>query len=140
MPRIEWDPAHDTGIRSIDHEHRRLLDLLNEVDVQDAAGAAPRAIAGMLAEFHSLATAHLALEERILAEIDDPAYAQRRRQHYRLLDQVRDIMDGYERGDFAQASALPDALVAWLKELIALDALVFDQIDDERLKNWGLSR
>lgn len=140
MAFLEWNPAFDTGVRAIDYEHRKLVDLLNEVDEQLRGGNAHAEVTGTLGEFHSLATAHLALEERILRDLDDPRFTTRRRRHYQLLDQVREIMDGFERGQYQGLTALPEALRDWLAELMHMDATVFTTLDEAKLGRWGLSR
>lgn len=140
MAFLEWNPAFDTGVRAIDYEHRKLVDLLNEVDEHLRGGRPHADVAGTLGEFHSLATAHLALEERILRDIGHPQLTARRRRHYQLLDQVREIMDGFERGQYAGITALPEALRDWLAELMDMDATVFTGLDDSKLDQWGLAR
>ncbi len=140
MAYFEWDPAWDTGIPAIDYEHRKLLDLLNEVDSEMQSGAPPEAVAGTLGEFHSLASAHLALEEKILQDIGDPSFEDHRRHHYQVLDAVREIMDAHRRGAFTDKPALPAALKEWVSELIRMDGQALPRIDDARLKDYGLSR
>lgn len=141
MPYLDWNPAFDTGIRSIDFEHRRLVGLLNEVDRQIAGAADAKAIAATLGEFHALASAHLALEESIMARTGHPKLDQRVLAHRALLDTVRDIMDAFHTGE-TRPAALPEQLRDWLRELMGMDAKVFaglfSNLDAEALKSWGL--
>ncbi len=140
MAFLEWDASFETGVQAIDYEHRKLVDLLNAID-EDLRGGRPHAeIAGTLGEFHSLATAHLALEERFMRKIGDPQLAARRRRHDQLLDRVRDIMDGFEGGGFPGMAALSQALSDWLAELMDMDTAFFADMADETLSEWGLSR
>lgn len=141
MAYLEWNPAFDTGIRSIDFEHRRLVDLLNEVDRQITEGESAAAIAATLGEFHALASAHLALEESIMAKTEHPKYDERVQAHRALLDTVRDIMDAFHTGA-TRPAALPGQLRDWLRDLMGMDAKVFaglfSRLDAEALKSWGL--
>jgi hemerythrin-like metal-binding protein len=143
MAYLDWNPAYDTGIRSIDFEHRRLVDLLNEVDCQIAAEADAKAITGTLGEFHALASRHLALEESILERTEQPGMVTRVLAHRGLLDGVRDIMDAFHTGR-TRPAALPEQLKQWMDELMGMDAQVFPtlarQLNAETLRSWGLSR
>lgn len=140
MAYLQWDSAYDTGIDAIDYEHRTLVSLLNQVDVLIATGAPHAAVSELLGEFHALASAHLALEEKILRDIDHPALQLRRHHHNLVLEQVREIMDAYERGDYAEDGGLPTALRDWLSDLLAMDSDMFTRMEETRLKHWGLTR
>lgn len=140
MAFMDWEPRFDTGIASVDFEHHKLVDLLNEVDSQVGEGADAKEVTGTLGEFHALATAHFALEEKVLRDIMHPEAARRRDEHYRLLENVRDIMDAYESGEYQEPTALPQALKDWISGLMQMDAVVFNGLDDSALERWGLTR
>ena len=140
MPYLDWDPAYDTGIAGIDYEHRRLVGFLNDIHEAIAKGADPHGIAATLGDFHALASAHFALEERIMRDQKYPGLEGRRDTHERLLDRVREIMDAYETGAFRVGEALPATLKEWLTEAMDIDARMFADIPAARLRAWGLSR
>ena len=140
MNYLDWNSAYDTGVASIDYEHRRLVEKLNEIHDLMVRGVDPRAISDALADFHALATAHFALEEKIMQDENCADLPERRDTHYRLLDQVREIMDGYEAGEFQPAERLPETLKGWLLEAMGIDVELFAAIDDAGLRRWGLSR
>ena len=140
MAYLECDQRFATGIASIDYEHRRLVELVNLVDELIAQSAPGAAVAGALAEFHTLATAHFALEERIMRAVRHHKLERCRGEHYRLLDQVRDMMDSYERGAFQPPATLPAALKEWLYGLMNVDTEMFAGLDEATLRTWHLTR
>lgn len=140
MAYLECDQRFATGIASIDYEHKRLVELVNLLDGLVSRGADGAAITAALAEFHTLATAHFALEERIMRAVQHQKVERCRDEHYRLLDQVRDMMEGYEHGAFEPPAALPAALKEWLCGLMNVDAEMFAGLDEETLRTWHLSR
>jgi hemerythrin len=140
MAYLDWNPAHDTGVAGIDYEHRRLVNLLNEIHELILSGAKPHQVAGALADFHALATAHFALEERIMRDQKFPGLPERRDTHYRLLDLVREIMDGYDAGSYRAGVNLPDTLKSWLSEAMDIDVKLFGAAKEANLRAWGLSR
>jgi hemerythrin len=140
MTFFDWKPDYETGIAGIDYEHHRLVHLLNDVHALIAGGAAPAEVSDALAELHTAAAAHFALEERILEEERHPELAERRHLHYRLLDQVRDIMDAYEAGGYEPGDSLPATLREWLFTAIDMDTRLFAKMNDAGLRRWGLNR
>jgi hemerythrin len=140
MPYLEWNPAYDTGIGGIDYEHHRLVDMLNEIHALMQKDTDPHQIAAILADLHALASAHFALEEKIMRDQNYPGFEGRRDTHYRLLDQVREIMDAYETGSYREGESLPATLKQWLMEAMGIDAKMFSEINDAKLRLLGLSR
>jgi hemerythrin len=140
MAYLDWNLAYDTGVPGIDYEHRRLVALLNEIHELIASGASADKIAGALADFHARAAAHFALEEKIMRDRNFPALPERRDTHYRLLDQVREIMEGYEVGSYGAGSNLPQTLREWLLEAMSIDVELFADIEETSLRAWGLNR
>ena len=140
MAYLDWNPAFDTGISGIDYEHHRLVDMLNEINELVLNKAEPHRVADTLASFHTLATAHFALEEKIMRDQKYGGLEGRRDIHYRLLDQVREMMDGYEQGTFRTGTSLPETLKQWLAEAMDIDVRLFAEISDAGLRESGLSR
>ena len=94
MKAIEWRPEFSTGIPEVDHEHRGLIDLINAtlarcadtvVELQDVQAS--------LGEIHARITAHFALEERLMRQLNYDQRNEHKRDHERLLEDIRDIMD-----------------------------------------------
>ncbi len=140
MAYFDWNAAYDTGIPGIDYEHRRLVALLNEIHELILTGAEPRKVAALLGDFHALATAHFALEERIMRDQHFPGLRERQDTHHRLLDQVREIMDGHDAGSYGAGENLPETLRKWLSEAMDIDVKLFAEIKEANLRAWGLSR
>lgn len=140
MNYLDWNSAYDTGIAAIDYDHHRLVEMLNAIHDLIARQADPRAISDVLANFHALAAAHFALEEKIMRDESCADLQERRDTHYRLLDRVREIMDGYEADSHEPAADLPTMLKDWLLEAMDVDVRLFSAINDAGLRRWGLSR
>src|SRR6516165_7768990 len=129
---FDWNPAFDTGIPGIDYEHHQLVNMLNEIHHLIAERADSQKISDALAQFHRLASAHFALEERIMQDRKYPGLKGRRQTHYRLLDQVREIMDAFDAGDH-RLEDLPVTLRAWLAEAMEIDTKLFVEINEAGL-------
>ena len=140
MAYLDWNPAFETGIPGIDYEHRRLVDMLNEINELVVNEAEPRKVADTLADFHTLATAHFALEEKIMRDRKHGGLEGRRDIHHQLLDQIRELMDIHETESFRTTKSLPDTLKQWLAEAMDVDVKLFAELSDASLRESGLSR
>ncbi len=140
MARLTLNSAQCTGVPSIDDEHRALVQMLNHLHDLIVKRAEPIDILDRLAELNALASAHFALEEKIMGEREWPRLRERRDLHARLLGQVRDIIDAYETGFYLPREGLPGSLGEWLSEAIDADVKMFAELGDPELRARGLRR
>lgn len=127
MDAIEWRADFNTGIASVDHEHRELVALVNHVHAQLREGDPPDQVEARLGELHDAIAAHFALEERIMREHKYAGYAPHKEDHERLLDEIRDIMDSQIANP---AAILAERLAAWFgRHFGTLDAELHRLID-----------
>ncbi|MCC7320428.1 MAG: hemerythrin family protein [Rubellimicrobium sp.] len=113
---IEWRPEFSVGDPAIDHEHRELVDLVNE-----AAGAILDGHPGVevdraLGDLMRAVSAHFAHEETQMRRAAYDALGPHTADHERLLDQLRDIMDDPARGRAEAAGRLTRVLEAWFSD------------------------
>ncbi len=104
-----------TGIESLDYEHRKLVGAMEELcDSFDRAESQTQ-IAGLFGVLHSRASAHFALEERLMRESGYPHYEAHKADHEKLLDRIRSMMEAFEKGRCADCgTTLRKCLEAWL--------------------------
>ena len=98
MPLIEWRKEFETGIPDVDHEHRELVNLINGLHEHIASGADPARVEEFLGEVFARIAAHFALEESIMRKHAYDEYDAHKAEHEKLLDEIRDIMDGATAG------------------------------------------
>ena len=100
MALIEWNEAFKVGVASVDHEHREMIALLNELHAGLEGEAGKDAVSRFLGEVHSRISAHFALEEKIMRDRRYDEYEEHKADHERLLDEIRDIMEHFENDDY----------------------------------------
>jgi hemerythrin len=116
MALLQWREEFSIGIAEVDHEHRELIDLINSLHERLVHDQARAGIGEFLGELHARISAHFALEEKIMRSRRYAGFAEHKQDHERLLDEIRDIMDGYELHGRYDAGALGAALDAWFGE------------------------
>ncbi len=113
MGLLEWRDEFRIGIPEVDHEHRELIALINALHGRLTAPGDDVGVAEFLGELHAQISAHFALEERVMRSRRYPALESHKADHERLLDEIRDIMDGYDLHGRYDPDALGAALDAW---------------------------
>jgi hemerythrin len=114
MALIAWRKEFETGIAGVDHEHRELVELINDLHKELNKGATQQDVTAFLGEVFARIAAHFALEESVMRKHRYDEYAAHKAEHEHLLDEIRDIMERSEEGFFDQASeALATTVRDW---------------------------
>ena len=116
MPLIDWRDEFSVGVPDVDHEHRQLIALINQL-YADMSRQTPRhGVEDFLGDIYSRISAHFALEEKIMRQHRYDQYDDHKQDHERLLDELRDMMDDYEQNAHFDDAALAEALRSWFTE------------------------
>lgn len=114
MALINWRKEFETGVADVDHEHRELVDLINELHAEIEKGADRQRIHDFLGEVFARIAAHFALEESIMRKHRYDEYEAHKAEHEVLLDDIRDIMDDAEAGPASDyGTALSETVRDW---------------------------
>ena len=113
LPLLAWKSEYALGIPDVDHEHRELFDLLNDLHSSLFDPESETTVMDFLGELFSKISSHFALEEKLMRDgryADFPAH---KSDHERLLDEIRDLMDDYEDGGYVDLDRFAVELERW---------------------------
>ncbi len=114
MALIEWRDDFRIGIASVDHEHRALVDLINDLHAKLGDKVDTATVIEVLGEIFARISAHFALEEAIMRERGYDDFDAHKADHEELLDGLRDIMDAVEEEPYPDLEAtLSERLERW---------------------------
>ncbi len=116
MTLIEWKEQYSLGVPEVDHEHRELIDLINELYASMTGSGSDTTVVDFLGELYARVGAHFALEEKIMRDNRYDEYHDHKSDHERLLDDIRDLMDDYEDGADVDVEAFGKRLDGWFGE------------------------
>ncbi|NCF23319.1 MAG: bacteriohemerythrin [Gammaproteobacteria bacterium] len=116
MKLLGWKPEFSVGNAAVDHEHRELIDLINNVHAGISEGAGRDQLVSGLGEIYAQIAAHFALEEKMMRNADYVGYAPHKDDHESLLDQLTEIIDAVELEGRYDEHALSSVLNAWFSE------------------------
>jgi hemerythrin len=107
MALLQWRSQYSVGIEAVDHEHRELIDLINRLHEAASARGSKDEVIAFFGDLYRGISAHFALEERFMRDRKYDHLDEHKNNHEQLLDDLRDIMDGFE-----QSGSLDDPLLA----------------------------
>ncbi len=97
---IKWSDKFVIGVAAVDHEHQELVQLVNNAIATMEEGNPVDVTVTALGEVYAKIAAHFALEELMMRREAYREYMLHKDDHERLLDEIRDLMDAYEDGDY----------------------------------------
>ncbi len=92
MPFIEWNEKFLTGFKVIDIQHKRLVDLTNQIYEAIKQNQAEHIIDQILNELYKYAHYHFTTEEKLMAEFDYPELDYHRKEHEKFIQKVNDFI------------------------------------------------
>ncbi|MCO5164040.1 MAG: bacteriohemerythrin [Mesorhizobium sp.] len=113
MPLIEWKDHYSVGVEAVDHEHRELIEFINQLHDDLLAGTQEPLVTAFLGEILRAISAHFALEERFMFECRYDQFTEHKQAHEQLLEELRDIMDRFEADPRGASRQLSRRLDAW---------------------------
>ncbi|MCU7939344.1 MAG: bacteriohemerythrin [gamma proteobacterium symbiont of Bathyaustriella thionipta] len=113
MPLIQWNNELSVGINSIDEQHKKLVNLINELNDALQSGKANQVLAGIFDGLAVYTINHFGYEEELFAQYGYPESQAHKNEHRVLIQQVNDLQEKMNQGDF----------------MISVEVMVF-------LKNW----
>ena len=115
MALVEWREEFCTGIEGVDFEHEALIRQINAVYelIEDRADKA--LVIDSLGEIYGSISAHFALEEQMMIRHEYDHYLQHKTDHERLLDDIRDITDEFEKSTALDDAKIKQKLADWFQ-------------------------
>ncbi len=116
MALIEWKDEYSVGVPAVDEEHRGLIDLINSLYDGMRLNEREPDVMAFLGEIYARIASHFALEELLMRRHEYDELRDHKRDHERLLEEIRDIMDDYDDGKLLDEDELARRLDAWFSE------------------------
>jgi hemerythrin len=112
MAYLHWTPELDTGIEVIDKQHRRIVDLINELDTANEKGDAA-VINHVLGELVDYTLSHFSFEEELQERANYPFYKAHKRVHEIFTKRVAEFQQRAAKGENVAPEVL-SMLKIWL--------------------------
>lgn len=111
---VEWKDDYSVGIDSIDQQHKKLLNLINQLQTAVDYSTGEQFEREALDELVDYTKTHFTYEEGLMRDNDYPDFEPHKAQHEKMFEKVKEVLAEYEQDqDTAMANAA-EYLKDWL--------------------------
>ncbi len=115
---ITWQPEHNLGIDEADRQHKKMLDMMNDVHILSAQNHSNRSISQALDVLISYTEVHFNWEETFFDSYQYPKSQEHKKHHTALIEELRNHQKNIAVGDKKAIDAELSQLNDWLIEHI----------------------
>lgn len=114
MALITWDQSLSVGVPDLDAQHRRLVDMINDLHDAMAKGRGRDALKPLLTRLVQYTATHFQAEEQYMRKIDYPNLSQHKAEHENLVRRVKELTQSYESNQISLTIETMNFLRDWL--------------------------
>ncbi len=118
MAFFDWKAEYSLELSEIDGQHKKLVEMLNELYVALKAGEGREALGGILAGLVNYTKTHFATEERLMKSYGYPGYLEHKEKHEKMAAKVLGYVQKFEANEIKSPIEISNFLKDWLKKHI----------------------
>ena len=118
MPLIEWNEKLSVNIRAIDEQHKKWINILNELHDAMKAGKGRDAVGNVLDELVEYTKVHFASEEKLMEANGYPLFSGHKKLHEDMVKEVEFLRSEHSSGAAGLTIEVMQFLKNWLNEHI----------------------
>jgi len=111
---VEWKDEYSVGIDSIDQQHKRLLNLINQLQTAIDYSTGEQFEREALDELVDYTKTHFTYEEGLMRDNDYPDFEPHKLQHEKMFEKVREVLSEYEQDQDTAMTNAVNYLKDWL--------------------------
>lgn len=118
MPFLAWTSSLEVGIRSIDSQHKKLIELINRLHDAMKEGNGKDVLGPILSELTSYTFTHFRNEEELFREHRYHEAVPHKKEHDGLRKQVEELKKKFDAGEVTLSMEVMSFLREWLQKHI----------------------
>ena len=135
MEKIIWDKNYSVGLDEIDKQHKKLIEIINQlIDAQDAS-VRSEAVSDTLTNMMSYASYHFQAEEEYLKKYNYPDYVSHHKEHMEFIRKTAE----FSMETVALKKSIPTEILSYLKDWLTVHILESDMKYKDYFESKGLS-
>ncbi len=115
---FNWEDTYYVNIDSLDRQHKKIVDLINNAHKELTEGARPDESRKIIEELLDYTEYHFKFEEKLLEKYSYPVINSHKKQHKNLCEKVSLLKNDLEKGRDIEPLDLLAFLVDWLQDHI----------------------
>ena len=118
MPQIEWSGSFNTNVKSIDSQHKKLIQIMNELGKAMSSGYGREAIGETIAALFDYTKYHFEMEEKKMDEYNYPDAPGHKKAHYDFIGKIGQLEEKVKSGGFAITIETMHFISRWIQDHI----------------------
>jgi hemerythrin len=114
MALMEWNPTLSVKVKKFDDQHKKLVDLINQLHDAMKAGEGNAMLGVVLQSLISYTATHFAEEEKVMQANGFPEFAAHKAAHDALVKQVLELQKKFQSGSAALSMSVMSFLKDWV--------------------------
>ena len=111
---IKWDDSWNTGIPAIDQQHRKLVNLVNDLSDAMRVGKSKDVLEDVLTVLVNYTKTHFSSEERLMVQADYADLPAHKKQHQEFIERVDTYAEKVKMGSTAVSVQMLSYLSSWI--------------------------
>lgn len=132
MSFITWNDSYSVGVVLIDNQHKRLINIINELSDAMGAGKGKDVLGKVLQELIQYVNTHFKTEEDYMVKYSYPEYEAHRYEHEKLTDEVKRFYEDFNAGKALLTIQIMNFLRNWLMDHIVVKDKKFGKFLNEK--------
>ena len=118
MALITWSNDLSVNIKEFDEEHKKLINMINDLHSAMGLGKGKEIIRQVLVRLVDYTKTHFAAEEQLMRKNEYPGYLSHKALHDELTKQVEDLQSKFQEGRMLVTVQVMNFLKDWLSNHI----------------------
>jgi len=118
MALIVWNEKFSVNVKEIDEQHKKLFDMINELDDAIVACKAKDVLSKTLADMINYTETHFSIEEGYMKESDYPELPEHKKAHDEFTSKVKRLQENFSAGRDVFSQDVMNILKDWLSNHI----------------------
>lgn len=114
MSLLEWSDELSCNVKEIDEQHKRLVDMVNELHQAMLGKQGQKALASIIGQMMDYTSYHFATEEKYMALFHYPGFQSHNAEHEEFVRQVTKFQQQFEAGRLGLSIDVLRYLSSWL--------------------------
>jgi hemerythrin len=111
---IKWDESWNTGISVIDQQHRKLLNLVNDLNDAMRQGKSRDVVDDVLTVLVEYTRTHFNAEERLMEKVKYNEIVEHKAQHADFVQKIEDFLQKAKAGSPVLSIEMMNFLSSWI--------------------------
>ncbi|MGK9475443.1 bacteriohemerythrin [Melioribacter sp. OK-6-Me] len=114
MSLLKWNDSYSVNIKSIDEQHKKLLEIINELHDAMKVGNSKQALGKIFDKLLEYTHSHFSYEEKLMEKYGYSELTFHRQTHQNLINQLKELIDSYGKGNTTLSINVMNFLQDWL--------------------------